>query len=156
MCGYASRRLICNSSKHWFHEDCVRPWLQEHDTCPQCRRGITPKDGDADVPRQTGEQPRFWQMPPHLRRSQSTEESSNIGATSSTIHGQGTPSSPYQVSDSPPRPPDSPSRSRHDGNRGIASGIAGWMGRQFANRRGSPGHGEGNEDSSGAGGHPAP
>lgn len=48
--------------KHWFHEDCVAVWLREHDTCPQCRRGITPKEGDADRPRATGQAPRFWQM----------------------------------------------------------------------------------------------
>lgn len=27
--------------KHWFHEQCVKAWLAEHDTCPHCRKGIS-------------------------------------------------------------------------------------------------------------------
>lgn len=29
---------------HWFHHDCIRAWLGEHDTCPVCRKGIMPRD----------------------------------------------------------------------------------------------------------------
>ncbi|KAI9693162.1 MAG: hypothetical protein M1822_005158 [Bathelium mastoideum] len=31
--------------KHWFHPDCIKAWLNEHDTCPHCREGIMPKEG---------------------------------------------------------------------------------------------------------------
>nr|POE94715.1 putative ring finger protein p32a8.03c [Quercus suber] len=31
--------------KHWFHFDCVKAWLGEHDTCPHCRQGIMPREG---------------------------------------------------------------------------------------------------------------
>jgi E3 ubiquitin-protein ligase RNF115/126 len=31
--------------KHWFHESCIKAWLVEHDTCPHCRKGITPEPG---------------------------------------------------------------------------------------------------------------
>ena len=48
--------------KHWFHPDCVSSWLNAHDTCPQCRRGITPQEGDQDTPRRTGDVPRYWQV----------------------------------------------------------------------------------------------
>ncbi|GAB7359196.1 hypothetical protein MBLNU230_g5263t1 [Neophaeotheca triangularis] len=46
--------------KHWFHRECVAAWLGEHDTCPQCRRGImakTGEDGEGRV-RGEGEEPR--------------------------------------------------------------------------------------------------
>jgi E3 ubiquitin-protein ligase RNF115/126 len=29
---------------HWFHHECIRAWLGEHDTCPVCRKGIMPRD----------------------------------------------------------------------------------------------------------------
>ena len=37
---------------HWFHHQCVRAWLAEHDTCPHCRQGIMPKDPAGDRPDQ--------------------------------------------------------------------------------------------------------
>lgn len=30
--------------KHWFHFECIKSWLSEHDTCPHCRKPITPDD----------------------------------------------------------------------------------------------------------------
>jgi len=32
------RQLICD---HYFHDECVRGWLQRHATCPNCRRVLT-------------------------------------------------------------------------------------------------------------------
>lgn len=26
--------------QHWFHTPCITAWLQEHDTCPHCRKSI--------------------------------------------------------------------------------------------------------------------
>ena len=52
--------LPCN---HWFHGACVGAWLNEHDTCPHCRQGITPKEGAADTPRAPGQVPRYSQTP---------------------------------------------------------------------------------------------
>lgn len=42
---------------HWFHPDCIKAWLAEHDTCPHCRQGIMPRDGpeDASRPREPGQ-----------------------------------------------------------------------------------------------------
>ncbi|KAK5700515.1 hypothetical protein LTR97_005032 [Elasticomyces elasticus] len=41
---------------HWFHGDCIKAWLSEHDTCPHCRQGIMPKD-DTNRARQPNEAP---------------------------------------------------------------------------------------------------
>lgn len=48
---------------HWFHGDCIKAWLGEHDTCPHCRQGIMPKDGpaDASAPRAPDQAPRHDQ-----------------------------------------------------------------------------------------------
>lgn len=32
--------------EHWFHGECIRAWLAEHDTCPHCRMGIMPREGE--------------------------------------------------------------------------------------------------------------
>lgn len=43
---------------HWFHHDCIGAWLGEHDTCPHCRRGITPMDDPGtNRPRQPSQAP---------------------------------------------------------------------------------------------------
>ncbi|KZF23419.1 hypothetical protein L228DRAFT_115751 [Xylona heveae TC161] len=34
--------------RHWFHEQCIGAWLGEHDTCPHCRKGIMPKEGEGE------------------------------------------------------------------------------------------------------------
>ncbi|KAI9731163.1 MAG: hypothetical protein M1834_005356 [Cirrosporium novae-zelandiae] len=48
--------------KHWFHKDCVAAWLREHDTCPQCRAGITPKTPE-HTQNQEGGSPRSPENP---------------------------------------------------------------------------------------------
>lgn len=35
--------LIC---KHYFHEECIIPWLKTTATCPVCRRALKDKEED--------------------------------------------------------------------------------------------------------------
>lgn len=86
--------LPCN---HWFHGACVGAWLNEHDTCPHCRQGITPKEGAADAPRNPGQQPRHSQTPLNSA-------------------GEGSRRNPYLVPETPPPPP-RPRSSRPDHSR---------------------------------------
>ena len=63
--------------KHWFHEQCVGIWLKEHDTCPHCRKGIMPADGETSQPRSPSQPPRhnqnpFRPPPPGMARTPST------------------------------------------------------------------------------------
>jgi len=72
---------------HWFHGECIKAWLSEHDTCPQCRQGIMAKDAPPDSarPRQSSEAPRHDQM------------WGQNGPTS----GDGTANNPWTVPDTP-------------------------------------------------------
>ncbi|MCJ1282256.1 hypothetical protein MMC26_001579 [Xylographa opegraphella] len=139
--------------KHWFHEDCVGAWLREHDTCPQCRRGIMPKDGDGRAPRSPGQMPMNMQTPwgggyfSGLQNMMATGR----GTAEAGDSGSGSQQEPYRVRESPtPGPAESssgPSRP-HPGSRRTSShsqhsgrtnggGISGWMGRHFGNGSGS-------------------
>lgn len=101
---------------HWFHGECIKAWLGEHDTCPHCRQGIMPKDGaaDANQARRPGQAPRHDQM---------------------WGQGEGTRESPFMVPDSPtttttrPPPGSFPSEDatpQHDGqSEGGSSGGSG-------------------------------
>lgn len=64
-------RVMSLPCKHWFHPACAEAWLTEHDTCPICRAGITPKDGPRDTARSPGQTPLNNQDPFELARQQS-------------------------------------------------------------------------------------
>ena len=40
--------------QHWFHFECIKSWLSEHDTCPHCRKPITPEGEQANQARPSG------------------------------------------------------------------------------------------------------
>lgn len=90
--------LPCN---HWFHPDCVKAWLSEHDTCPVCRAGIMPKEGDGNAPRQPSQMPLHNEDPALVARRQS-----------------GSRGNPFIVPESPSRERRLPSFRRHSSGAG--------------------------------------
>ncbi|KAK4504818.1 hypothetical protein PRZ48_002780 [Zasmidium cellare] len=94
---------------HWFHHDCVKAWLKEHDTCPQCRQGIMPKDQSADTnrPREPSQAPLNDMHSPEYHRPSVPGEypfpradSSGAGGSGG---GDGSRTNPFRVSESPER-----------------------------------------------------
>ncbi|KAL2089923.1 hypothetical protein ACEWY4_014611 [Coilia grayii] len=45
--GESVRQLPCT---HLFHNDCIVPWLEQHDTCPVCRKSLSGQNTAMDPP----------------------------------------------------------------------------------------------------------
>lgn len=49
--GEIVRQLPCN---HLFHDSCIVPWLEQHDSCPVCRKSLTGQNTATNPPGLTG------------------------------------------------------------------------------------------------------
>ena len=122
---------------HWFHHECVKAWLSEHDTCPHCRQGIMPKEGEGEALRSPGQQP--------LNDMRSPGQGRPPGAFPINLQqGDGSRGNPFAV-------PESPTTGRSTGRSG-SGGSGGGGGGMFNRMREAFGGGGGNGNQ---GGHDA-
>ena len=111
--GETVTRMNCS---HWFHTSCVNAWLNEHNSCPICRKGLSePKN---DVPEQqpgqrsTSQSP--WVNAPRFSSPRETPESS--GSRPDTSRRSSSQSG------------GSGGSTGHTGNSSSGgSGISGWL-----------------------------
>lgn len=79
---------------HWFHFECIQSWLKEHDTCPHCRKPITPEDQRNQQARPDG-------------RRRASRRSSSVATPITQMPGslppQGSREAPIDIPDSPSR-----------------------------------------------------
>jgi E3 ubiquitin-protein ligase RNF115/126 len=74
---------------HWFHPECIKVWLKEHDTCPHCRKPI--EDHIA--------QPTTSSSRRH--RTSTGRRPSSVASPRAPRPGDGSAHSPYTTPDSP-------------------------------------------------------
>ncbi|KAJ9203673.1 hypothetical protein DTO164E3_306 [Paecilomyces variotii] len=113
--------------KHWFHYNCIEAWLNQHNTCPHCRRGI-------NTPGQTGtegsrDNPVVVNSSPEPSSPRSRRQSTTSSYTRRTPPRR--QSSSQDHSGNPPTPERRRSGRSEGHGGGIASGITGWVRSHF-------------------------
>lgn len=91
---------------HWFHHDCIKAWLTEHDTCPHCRQGIMPKEGaNNDRAREPSQAPLHDMHSPEYQRTPAPGEypfpRQGSAGPAGPGQGDGTQQNPFTVPESP-------------------------------------------------------
>lgn len=130
---------------HWFHGDCIKAWLSEHDTCPHCRQGIMPKDeADTNRPRDPSQAPLNDMSNPAYPQQ---IPGGFPGGDGLSRQESGSREHPFSVPESPSlyrRASSTSAAERRPGAAGQASGQQGSSGSMFRRMRDAfGGNGEG-------------
>ncbi|KAJ5380499.1 uncharacterized protein N7496_002927 [Penicillium cataractarum] len=113
---------------HWFHFDCIKAWLNQHNTCPHCRRSIdatgvtSPGEGTSENPVIIPDSPESSSSPRLRRRSSPITSRSIRSARSSMSRSSRTSPSP-EMGESGTR--------RGSSGESSRGGITGWVWSRF-------------------------
>lgn len=88
---------------HWFHPDCIKPWLLQNQTCPHCRKGVQQWFDETNNP-QTPHN-RAQSEPSRSRRSSRSYRRDRLSPAARSDNVEGTRSNPVLIASSPPRMP---------------------------------------------------
>lgn len=125
---------------HWFHFACAEAWLKEHDTCPVCRAGITPKEGSRDTARAPTEEPLHDEDPFLLARRESGTRDHPFVVPESPTSDRRRPN-PRRHSSDQRTPSSRPYPSTSGGGGGGGGGIIDWARNLFSSSGNSQNNG---------------
>lgn len=84
--------------KHWFHHDCIKPWLLSNQTCPHCRKGVQQWFEENNSGNESGSsQNRAHSEPGHSRRSSRLNARDRLSPGVGSENPEGSRSNPVLI-----------------------------------------------------------
>jgi E3 ubiquitin-protein ligase RNF115/126 len=81
--------LVQLPCKHIYHEGCLKPWLESHNTCPGCRFELPTDDIDYENNKLNSQDPNYMR---NLLREANSAQGSNRTNNQNSNNGQNNPS----------------------------------------------------------------